>query len=111
MPRARLVTVNYGRTDEPSRQVLQQAKARATSFFCFTGRSKEPGLNRAIHLHRHRLAAAVQRLAHRQADPALADAVLLDVVAFDPVEADADAAFEHGFVVELAARVVGEVVG
>ncbi len=71
----------------------------------------EPGLDGALDLHRHGIAATIQRLAHRQAHPSLADAVLLDVAALHAVETQADAAFERGFVVMRAARVVGEAVG
>src|SRR5690606_23950351 len=54
---------------------------------------------------------AVQRLADGDPDPALADAVFLDVVALLALEADADAAAEDGLVVVGAARVVAEAVG
>src|SRR5690606_13514001 len=71
----------------------------------------EPGLDDALDLDRHRIAAAIERLAERQPHPALADAVLLDVGLFLAVEAHADAAFECGGVVEAAARVAGQAVG
>src|SRR5690606_21895280 len=56
-------------------------------------------------------ATAVERAAHRDADPALADAIFLDVRALVTVEDDADAAAQGGLVVVRAARVVAEAVG
>src|SRR5687767_10331296 len=55
------------------------------------GRGAEPGLDLPVELHRHRVAATIQRLAHRQAHPAFADAVLLHIGALHAVDADADA--------------------
>src|SRR5690606_18767336 len=72
---------------------------------------EQVGFDRPLELHGHRVAAAVQRLAGDHPDPALADAVLLDVGALLAVEADADAAFQQGGVVVRAARVEGQAVG
>src|SRR5690606_6327118 len=68
-------------------------------------------LDLALEPDRQRLAATVERLARRDPDPALADAVLLDIAALHALEADADAAVERGLVVMRAARVVGQAVG
>src|SRR5690606_21907647 len=65
----------------------------------------------AVDLHGHRVAAAVQRAAHGDPDPAFAHAVLLDVRPLLAVEADADAAAERGLVVMRAAGIVAEAVG
>src|SRR5690606_17809692 len=74
-------------------------------------RQQVPGFDLALELDRQRLAAAIQGLAGGDADPALADAVLLHVAALDALEAHADAALERGGVVMGAARVVAEAVG
>src|SRR5690606_6162436 len=75
------------------------------------GSIAEIGLHAAVDLHRHRVAAAVQRTTHGDPDPALADAVFLDVGALVAVEADADAALHGLLVVVGTARVVAEAVG
>src|SRR5690606_11511268 len=72
---------------------------------------EQVGLDLALEFHRHRVAAAVEGLADDHADPALADAVLLDVGALLAVEADADAPLQQGGVVVRAARVEGQAVG
>src|SRR5947207_2846557 len=65
----------------------------------------------AHELHRHRDAVPVAGTALGHADPAFAHAVFLDVVAFDALETDADAALERALVVELALGVGGEAIG
>ncbi|EFF45141.1 conserved hypothetical protein [Xanthomonas citri pv. aurantifolii str. ICPB 11122] len=65
----------------------------------------------ALDLHRHRVAATVARLADLHLDPAFADRVFLHVVAFDTVEAHADAAVEGIGIMERAACVDGQVIG
>src|SRR3546814_11000076 len=62
----------------------------------------EPGLHRALDLDRHRIAAAVERLAERPPHPALAAAVLLDVGLFLAVAAYAASAFARGGIVDAA---------
>src|SRR5690606_18663604 len=74
-------------------------------------RQQVPGLDLALEPDRQRLPATVERLARGDADPALADAVLLHVAALHALEADADAAVERGLVVMRAARIVGQAVG
>ena len=75
------------------------------------GNVLEIGFHHAFDLQGHRVAAAVQRLACLHADPALADAVFLNVVAFHAVEAHAYATVDGVFIVEAAAGIDGEVVG
>ena len=68
-------------------------------------------LDRAAELHGQRVSLAVERLAGRDAYPALADAVFLDVGLLLALEADAHAARQELGVVERAFRVVGQAVG
>src|SRR6476660_5846514 len=58
-----------------------------------------------LQLHCHGIAVAIHRFAGDDAHPALADAILLDIVAFDAVEADADTALEQLLVEERALRI------
>jgi hypothetical protein len=83
-------------------------RARACSGF---GLDLEIGLDAALDLHRHRLAATVQRLADLHPDPAFGDTVFLDVVALGAVEAHADATGQGGFIVEAIAGIDGQAVG
>ena len=69
------------------------------------------GLDLAVVLDRQLLALAIERLAHRQAHPALADAIFLDIGLLGALEADADAALQQGGVVVGAVRVVRQAVG
>src|SRR5947208_1635212 len=57
------------------------------------------------------MALAVYRLAGGHFDPPFTDAVLLHVLAFVVVQADADFVLEHGGYVVGAARVHGQTVG
>src|SRR5262245_9186302 len=68
-------------------------------------------LDRAADLDGERAALAVHLVAHGDANPFLADAVFLDVVAFLAVEADADVVLENGRDVVRAGGVDGEAVG
>jgi hypothetical protein len=68
------------------------------------------GFHGALELDQQGLALAVQGLARGNPDPAFADAVLLDVVAFLAVEPDADVVLAHGGVVMGTARIDGEMV-
>src|SRR5690606_19510849 len=72
---------------------------------------QEVGLDGALDLHRHRVAASVARAADLDPDPAFADRIFLDVVTLLPVEADAHATVQQGGIVEGAARIHGEAVG
>ena len=65
-------------------------------------RGSKVRLDRAVGLHGQRIASAIERLADGDADPSLADAILLDIGAFDALEADADAPPQRGLVVERA---------
>lgn len=68
-------------------------------------------LDAAFELDQHGPALAVQCLAGGNLDPAFADAVFLDVVAFLVVQANADLVFEHGGDMVRAGRVDRQVVG
>src|ERR1700733_8417804 len=68
-------------------------------------------LDRAGELDGQRIAVAVLGLAGRDADPAFADAIFLDVGLLDALEADADVALERLDVVIRAARIVRQAVG
>src|SRR5690606_2815615 len=68
-------------------------------------------LHHAGVLEGHGVAMAVEGAASGDADPALADAVLLDVLALLAVEQHADPALQGGGVVEGALRIDGEAVG
>jgi hypothetical protein len=69
------------------------------------------GRDHALQLDGHRVALAVDGLAGGDADPALADAVLVDIGLLDAVEHDAHAALEDVGVVVRAAGVGGQAVG
>src|SRR5690349_12877422 len=71
----------------------------------------EVGLDLAGELDGERIALAVDGLADGDADPALADAVLLDVGLLLAVELDADAARQQGLVVVRALGDGGGTVG
>src|SRR5215468_3849749 len=71
----------------------------------------EIGLDRAFELDQKGVAVAVPGLAGGHPDPALADAVFLDIGLFDALEADADVARERVGVIVGAVRIVGEAVG
>src|SRR5262249_24634379 len=76
-----------------------------------SGLAAEIGLDRSQYLDGHRIAVTVLGIAGRHSHPALADAVLLDVVALHTLEADADVSREHLGVVIRARRIGGEAVG
>jgi hypothetical protein len=65
----------------------------------------------AHHLDGHGIAAAVERFADRQPDPAFADAIFFEVGFFLALEAHADATSQHGGIVKRAARVHVKSVG
>src|SRR5260221_7403080 len=65
----------------------------------------EIGLDDAAQLDGQRIAAAVDRLAGGDPDPALADAVFLDIGLLFAIEPDAHAALQHGGVVMRAFRI------
>ena len=69
------------------------------------------GLHLALELHGHGLAEAVLGLAGRHADPALADAILADVLALFSVEDDADAALQRLGIEVGAVRLDAQPVG
>lgn len=60
---------------------------------------------------RQRPATTIQRLADGCANPALRDAVFLDIGVFDTIEANPDATRENRLVVMTARRVRAEAVG
>src|SRR5208337_4384594 len=68
-------------------------------------------LDRTLRLQCQRITAAVQGLSDGHADPALADAVFLDIGLLDTLEPNADATAQHGLVIERAGGVVGQAVG
>src|SRR3546814_19408162 len=72
---------------------------------------EEPRLDRPRQLDRQRLAPPIDLLAQRDAHPAFGHRIFLDVGAFGALEADADAAFEHGLVEMRAFRTDRETVG
>lgn len=76
---------------------------------------KQEWLDLALKGQHQRAAVAVNRLSSRDAHPALADAILLDVGFLGPIEADSDAARQKVSIVERALRVhrepVGEILG
>jgi len=59
----------------------------------------------AFYLGQQGLALAVQRLAGRDFDPALADAIFVDVIALFIIEPDTDVMFKDGRIVVGAARI------
>src|SRR5262245_1007706 len=71
----------------------------------------EIGLDRSLQRDQQGVAIAVFGLAGRHPDPALADAVFLDIVLLDALEADADLARQHVGIIVGAVRIVGEAVG
>src|ERR1700733_8825764 len=64
--------------------------------------------DRAVHLDGQGIAVAVLGIAGGDANPALADAIFLDIVLLDALEADADVAGEDRLVVIWAARIDAE---
>ena len=56
------------------------------------------------------IAPPIERLARRHLDPALADAVLLDIRALLVIEANADLVFEHGCLVMRTPRIDRQVI-
>src|ERR1044072_6076104 len=68
-------------------------------------------LDRTLQLDGQRFAFAIERLAGRDADPAFADAIFLDVGLLLAGKADADGPLQHSLVVEWAVRVGGKAVG
>ena len=102
------------RSGAEPRQILSAARRRRGGLIRWTrdvGRRQVIGLDRAGEADRQQVALAVARLADRSADPALADAIFLDVVALAALEAHADAALERGLVVERARGIDAESVG
>src|SRR6185437_16218543 len=71
----------------------------------FAGRRQVIGLDHARHPDHQRLAAAIERLARRRTDPALAHAIFLDIAPLDAAKADANAAQERRFVIKRTRRV------
>src|SRR5690606_5461775 len=71
----------------------------------------EIGFDRALELDGHRVAEAIAGLAGRDADPALAHAIFLDVGLLLALEADSDAAPQGLGVEEGALRVDREAIG
>ena len=65
----------------------------------------------ALQLERHRLSLAVDRGPHRQAHPALADAIFVDVGFLHALESHTDPPDERFGVVVRAVRVDGQPVG
>src|SRR5450755_3507662 len=64
-----------------------------------------------MHLDRQGVAVAILGVARRDPHPSLADAILLDIGLLDALEANADIARKHGFVVIRAFRIGRETVG
>src|SRR6266851_6135496 len=71
----------------------------------------EVRLNRAVDLDGERVAVAIPGVARRDAHPALADAIFLDVGFLDALEAYADVARQHIGIVVRALRIGRETVG
>src|SRR5215510_7043389 len=71
----------------------------------------EIGFHRPFERDQEGVAVAVLGLTGRHPDPALADAIFLDVGLFDTLETDTDIACEHVGVIVGAVRIVGEAVG
>src|SRR3990167_10603555 len=107
----------------PRRSCHRRVRARESSSRAIASRSgssaktsafggvAEIGLDLALQLDGHRVALAIQRLAGRDADPLLADAVFFDVGLLDALEADADAALQQISIVIGAVGIDGEAVG
>src|SRR5215470_2484750 len=68
-------------------------------------------LDRPSERDQQRVPVAVLGLAGRYPDPALADAIFLDIVLLDTLEADADITGQHVGIIVGAVRIVGETVG
>src|SRR3954453_20258602 len=68
-------------------------------------------LDRTMDLDGQRVAKAILGISRGDADPALADAVLLDIGLFDALEANADVARQYLFIIVRAARIDRETVG
>src|SRR6187455_3736739 len=68
-------------------------------------------LDRAMHLDRQRIAVAVLGVAGGDTDPALADAIFLDIGLLDALEANADVAREDLGIVIRAVRIDRKTVG
>src|SRR5436309_2380321 len=83
-------------------------ESQASSRRCLVA---EIGFDRTVHLDGQRVAEAVLGIARGDADPALADAVFLDIGLFDALEANADVARQNLFIVIRAAWVDREAVG
>src|ERR1700733_8934942 len=64
--------------------------------------------DRAVHLDGQGIGVAVLGVARRDADPALADAIFLDIILLDTLEADADVARQDRLVVIGAMGIDGE---
>src|SRR6185436_4352550 len=95
----------------PRKRRARRSSRRARAALGLGGRHVAEVRDHFAHqLHGHRHAVAVAGAALGDANPALADAVFLDVVALDALEADADAALERALVVELALGAAGEAV-
>src|SRR5271168_3283053 len=67
-------------------------------------------LDLALELDRHGIAVAVLCRSCGDANPSLADAVFLDIVLLDALEADADASLQHFGIVERAVGVGGKAI-
>src|SRR5229473_31410 len=67
-------------------------------------------LDLALELDRHGIAVAVLCRSRGDANPSLADAVFLDIVLLDALEADADAPLEQFGIVERAVGVGGKTI-
>jgi uncharacterized membrane protein YagU involved in acid resistance len=81
------------------------------NFFNLQEKSPVKHLNPPFEFQQQGLAFAVQRFARRYFDPALADAIFLDIVAFFVVKANTYVMVKNGFKVMRAARVYGQVIG
>ena len=64
-------------------------------------------LHRAGQLHGQWLAAPIRGLAEADPDPAFRDAILLDIVLFLTLEANANAAIQQRLIIKGAAWVIG----
>src|SRR5690606_22503260 len=98
-----------------SLRAISRAAMRAASssamLLAFLRRLAQVGLDGALELERHRPAEAIPGIADRDPHPALADAIFLDIVLLDTLEADADAALQQRRIVIRARRIVAEAVG
>jgi hypothetical protein len=84
------------------RRARRSSRTRARAAFGLGGRHVAEVRDHLAHqFHGHRHAVAIAGAALGDANPRLADAVFLDVVALDALEADADAALERALVVNL----------